>query len=160
MKTYLLLVAFLPWHFSGFAQCVITSHPVASSPPGWIGIGDASSLSVTAIATGTNLTYQGFSNPNISNSGGIITPGQSDDTIYTTPVSGPGMVYYYVVLTGDYGSTTNNADPVTLLVTHGNPHVNAGQTINIMAVSIHSSSCIWFGDSFRKQDNVQIISNC
>ena len=46
------------------------------------------------------------------------------------------------------------------VVTHYNLQVNAGQTINIMAVSIHSSSCIWFGDSFRKQDNVQIISNC
>jgi hypothetical protein len=45
------------------------------------------------------------------------------------------------------------------VVTHYNLQVNAGQTINIMAVSIHCSSNLWFDDCFPNQDNVQIISN-
>jgi hypothetical protein len=58
-------------------------------------------LSVTA--SGTNLSYQWYSNITNSSSGGILIDGATNST-YTPATSSEGTLYYYCLVTGDCGT--------------------------------------------------------
>jgi hypothetical protein len=80
-------------------------------------------ISVTAAASdGGELTYQWYSNTSNSNSGGISIGG-ADAASYTPPVTAPGIVYYYVVVTntitdnGDGGAKTASVTSNTAKIT-------------------------------------------
>ena len=69
--------------------------------------GSAASLSV--VATGTNLTYQWYSNTANSNSGGTSAGSANGGQTSTyTPTVVPGTTYYYVIVSGDCGIATSN----------------------------------------------------
>lgn len=64
----------------------------------------APALSVTA--SGTNLTYQWYSNANNSNSGGSSISGATSSS-YTPSTTTAGTLYYYCVVSGPCGSITS-----------------------------------------------------
>ncbi len=69
---------------------------------------------LTVTATGTNITYQWYSNATNSNTGGTLITGANSAT-YTPSTSTLGTVYYYVVVSGTCtpNATSNVAGAVT-----------------------------------------------
>lgn len=60
---------------------------------------NATSTALSVTATGSNLTYQWYSNSNNSNSTGTIITGATSAT-YTPSTSSVGSLYYYVIVSG------------------------------------------------------------
>lgn len=60
---------------------------------------NASATALSVTATGSNLTYQWYSNSNNSNSTGTIITGATSAT-YTPSTSSVGSLYYYVIVSG------------------------------------------------------------
>ena len=61
---------------------------------------------LSVIASGTNLTYQWYSNTTNSNSGGALIAGETNST-YIPSSSVVGTKYYYCVVTGTCGTVTS-----------------------------------------------------
>ncbi|WP_425636400.1 beta strand repeat-containing protein [Algoriphagus yeomjeoni] len=78
---------------------VITTQPDNSDRVECFGDG-FNPLSVTA--EGANLSYQWYSNPTQSNSGGTAVPGATNST-FTPSSTVEGIEYYYVIVTGNCG---------------------------------------------------------
>lgn len=82
------------------APPAITIQPSNGSQNACQGTGTFAPITVTA--TGTNLTYQWFSNTTASNSGGtnLGTANGAQTNSYTPQTSAAGTLYYYVVISG------------------------------------------------------------
>jgi hypothetical protein len=86
---------------------------INTQPTGMANCLNASSTSLTVGATGTNLTYQWYSNPVNSTSGGTILAGATTAS-FTPSTASAGTLYYYVVVNGSCGSRTSNTAAVTI----------------------------------------------
>ena len=82
----------------------ITSHPSSSTQTL---SQNASATALTISATGSNLTYQWFSNSSNTNSGGTLLTGATSAT-YTPSTATISTLYYYVVVSGTCSTITSN----------------------------------------------------
>lgn len=108
-----------------YLNTVITLQPVNASTC----INTATSLSFTA--SGTNLTYQWYSNTTNSTSGGTLIT-NATGTTYTPPVNVAGTKYYYAVITSSgqaCAGATTSAAAVTVTPQAVAGTVSANQTI-------------------------------
>ena len=66
---------------------------------------------ITVTATGTNLSYQWYSNATASNSGGtsLGSANESNTNSYTPQATTAGTLYYYCIVTGDCGTPKTSA---------------------------------------------------
>ena len=73
-----------------------------------------STTALTVAATGTNLTYQWYSNTTNSTTAGQTAIGGETTASYTPPASAAGTMYYFVVITSDCGTLTSSVATVTV----------------------------------------------
>lgn len=92
---------------------------------------------LTVTATGTNITYQWYTNSTNSNVGGTIISGANSST-YTPSTNIAGTAYYYVVVSGT--CTPNATSNVSgLVTTNALPSVTIGNITNPLATATQFS---------------------
>jgi hypothetical protein len=147
------------WGNSGSAAITINTQPIITSQPITSDVTRCQSsqvfpaLSVTA--TGTNLTYQWYSNTSASNSNGILVSGATSAS-YVPSNANTGTLYYYcVVSSASCPSTTSNVSgamivvgsPSAPTVSPANLTVNVGASASFTATLNNSSNSLKWWDA-------------
>jgi autotransporter-associated beta strand protein len=85
-----------------------TDPSIITQPSGTSVCKDATSPVLSVTATGTNLTYQWYSN-NTNTTTGSTEINSATSSTYSAPTSNIGTMYYYVIISGDCGSPVTSS---------------------------------------------------
>lgn len=134
----------------------IYTHPSTTATAKCIG---SAATPLTVDAGGLNLTYQWYSNPAASNSGGSSISGATNNA-YTPLTTTAGTTYYYVEVTGTVGgmvksnisgAITVEASP-TVSISPASATIHAGDSVTLTASG--ASTYVWGVDSKTPLDQV------
>ena len=121
---------------------------------------------LTVQATGSNLTYQWYSNTANSNSGGTLLSGATNST-YTPSSAVEGTLYYYVIVSIPSGSITSNvsgfvrvAFEITTQPSTSSQTVFQGGTVTQLSVQATGSnlSYQWYSNTANSNSGGTLLS--